>query len=368
MKGHPKVLFIMHMPPPVHGAAVVGKQIYDSPVIRSAFECIFLNPAASGRVDEIGHFSFRKIWAMIRFYGIVQRTVRKEQPQLVYITPSTWDWGFYRDCLTVLLLKSNHCSIVAHFHNKPKLSFTRKWYNKWLYKHFFNQIDVIFLAAKLADTFSRYIAPERMHVCPNGIPGSASATIPVTHDTYTFLFVSNMMQEKGVDVLLDACALLKEKGLRFCCKFVGRWSDISEDDFVNRCSNLHVEDCVSALGAKYGQEKDACFAQADAFVFPTFYHGECLSLVVLEAMQHSLPVITTAEGALSEVVDDGKTGFVVAKQDSLHLAEKMQFLIEHPEMGREMGAKGLAKYKNEYTAEVFENRLCSILYDCIQNN
>jgi len=357
----------MHMPPPVHGAAVVGKQIYDSHLVRSTFDCVFLNPAASDNVEEIGHFSMKKLLAMGRFYRLVRRTLEQEKPQLVYITPSTWDWGFYRDCITMWILKSHRCSVVAHFHNKPKLSFTRKWYNKWLYKRFFNQIDAIFLAAKLADTFRGYIAPERMHICPNGIPGLATEPIPVKHGTYTFLFVSNMMTEKGVDVLLDACALLKGMGLHFCCNFVGRWSDISEDDFVDRCSNLHVEDCVSALGAKYGQEKDACFAQADAFVFPTFYHGECLSLVVLEAMQHALPVITTTEGALSEVVDDGKTGFLVAKKDSLHLAEKMRFLIEHPEMGREMGAKGLAKYKNEYTADVFENRLCSILYDCVQN-
>lgn len=358
----------MHMPPPVHGAAVVGKQIHDSELINNSFDCEFINLSASDKVDAIGHFSLQKIFAMVRLFRRICHALREGKPQLVYITPSTWDWGFYRDYAMTRFIKRYGVHIVAHFHNKPKITFTQKWYNKCLYRRFFQGIDVIFLADKLADTFREYLPENNVHICPNGMPKTTSAIVPTSESPYTFLFVSNMMAEKGVFVLLEACKILRERRLEFRCNFVGRWSDVSEAMFSKKCSSLQLDDCVFAPGAKYGIEKDAFFAQADVFVFPTFYHGECLSLVVLEAMQYALPIITTAEGALVEVVDNNKCGFIVDRQNAEALADKMQYLIEHPDVGSEMGKRAREKFEREYTSEIFEKRLYSILNECIQRD
>ena len=364
-----KILFIMHMPPPVHGASIVGQQIHDSELINNSFECAYLNPAASESVSAIGHFSLKKVADMLHFYRKVCYVVKNEKPQMVYITPSTWDWGFYRDFITIYILKHYHCKIVAHFHNKPQIAFTQKWYNKWLYKKFFKDIHTIFLANKLADPFRAYLDDEHIHICPNGMPEKLEMiSRKEIHSPYKFLFVSNMMEEKGVLVLLEACTILRNEGRDFRCDFVGQWSDITEQRFNEICETHSITDVVYAHGPKYGTEKDVFFNSADAFVFPTYYHGECLSLVVLEAMQHALPIITTAEGALAEVVDNQKSGFIVERQNAKALAEKMQYLIEHPNMGREMGKRGRAKYEREYTSEIFENRLCSILTECVQRN
>ena len=359
----------MHMPPPVHGASIVGQQIHDSELINNSFECAFVNLSASNKVEAIGHFSLRKIVAMLQLFRQIRHELREERPKLVYITPSTWDWGFYRDYMMTRMIKHYGVHVVAHFHNKPPIAFTHKWYNKSLYRKFFRGIDAIFLADKLADTFREYLPAESIHICPNGMPKTIVVSAPIsTTPPYTFLFVSNMMAEKGVLVLLEACKILKEKELEFGCSFVGQWSDISEKQFNEYCAEWHLSGHVQALGPKYGEDKEHLLRTADAFVFPTYYHGECLSLVVLEAMQHALPIITTAEGALAEVVDNQNSGFIVERQNAKALAEKMQYLIEHPDMGREMGRRGRAKYEREYTSEIFENRLCSILTECVQRN
>ena len=49
---------------------------------------------------------------------------------------------------------------------------------------------------------------------------------------FNVFFLSNMMLEKGVWTLLDACCILKNKGYDFVCNFVGKWSDISEEEFA----------------------------------------------------------------------------------------------------------------------------------------
>ncbi|MEJ7676498.1 MAG: glycosyltransferase [Segetibacter sp.] len=83
------------------------------------------------------------------------------------------------------------------------------------------------------------------------------------------LFLSNMMAEKGVFVLLEACKLLKEKLLHFECDFVGEWFDISEEEFNRKVLRYNLTHHVFAYGGKYGKDKSPFFNQADIFVFPT---------------------------------------------------------------------------------------------------
>lgn len=357
----------MHMPPPVHGAAVVGKQIYDSQLIRDTFDCSFVNYSTSGSLAEIGRFSLKKIVTVFDFIRQVRKRIRNEQPQIVYITPSLSGWAFYRDYLMMRMLKRQKCQVIAHFHNKPPVRLTQKWYNKCLYRRFFHGIHTIFLANCLMEPFKGYIPLKHVHICPNGMPDVATNTEVIRQKIrpYTFLFLSNMMEEKGVIILLQACALLKQRGCRFVCNFIGQWSDVTEPRFNALCTELGLSNNVHAYGGVYGAEKNVYFQQSDAFVFPTFYPAECLSLVVLEAMQHALPIITTDEGALPEVVDGG-CGVVVPRQDNYALADKMQYLIEHPDVGCAMGKQGRLKYEQEYTLMTFEHRLTGILENVIK--
>lgn len=217
------------------------------------------------------------------------------------------------------------------------------------------------------EPFKGYIPLKHVHICPNGMPDvvTNSDAIQQENRPYTFLFLSNMMEEKGVIILLQACALLKQRGCRFECNFIGQWSDVTEPRFNALCTELGLSNNVHAYGGVYGAEKNVYFQQSDAFVFPTFYPAECLSLVVLEAMQYAMPIITTEEGALPEVVDGG-CGVVVPRQDNYALADKMQYLIEHPDVGSAMGKQGRLKYEQEYTLMTFEHRLTGILENVIK--
>lgn len=96
-------------------------------------------------------------------------------------------------------------------------------------------------------------------------------------------------------------------------------------------------------------------------LFPTFYHNECFSLVLLEAMEHGLPCISTTEGGIPGIVDDGKTGFLVPKHDVAVLADKIQLLLNDSVLRCKMGKAGREKFEKEFTLEVFEKRMVEIL-------
>jgi glycosyltransferase involved in cell wall biosynthesis len=78
-------------------------------------------------------------------------------------------------------------------------------------------------------------------------------------------------------------------------------------------------------------------------------------------MQHSLPTTSTFEGGIRSIIDDGKTGFLVPQKDAKALAEKLELLMNNPELRKKMGEAGRAKYEQEFTLKEFEKRLKEIL-------
>jgi len=180
-------------------------------------------------------------------------------------------------------------------------------------------------------------------------------------DILQILFLSNMMEEKGVWTLLEACRIVKSKGYRFTCSFVGKWSDISESEFRQRVTMYGLGDSVTAYGAKYGEEKRAFWKQADVFVFPTYYHNECFPLVLLEAMEQGIACISTREGGIPDIIEDGVTGYLVDKKHAVQLADKLIYLMEYPVKLRELGEAGREKFRKEFTLQRFESRMREIL-------
>lgn len=176
---------------------------------------------------------------------------------------------------------------------------------------------------------------------------------------FNIFFLSNMMLEKGVWTLLDACHILKDRGYDFVCNFVGKWSDISEEEFAAYLQKCGLEGMVMAHGAKYGSDKDAYWLQADLFILPTY--NECFPLVLLEAMQHGVACIASHEGGIVDIIDEGETGYIVPMKDALALAEKVAYCMEHRDLCHEMGRKGRMKFECEFTLQRFEERMCDII-------
>ena len=78
-------------------------------------------------------------------------------------------------------------------------------------------------------------------------------------------------------------------------------------------------------------------------------------------MMFGLPVISTNEGGIADLVNNGETGFIVKKQNPEKLAEKIKHLIDNPQKAILMGERGREDFLEKYTLEVFERRMAHIL-------
>jgi len=359
-----KILFILHVPPPVHGSSMVGQSIKKSKLINESFDCSFINLLVSRSINDTGRWSFIKA---LRFIGIwVNLLVKiiKKKPTVCYLALSTTGLSFYKDVLLVFWLRLFHVKRVYHLHNKGVSKRQTNKLIRLLYQFVFKGADVILLSDYLYKDVETFVPLSKVHICPNGIEDNFSNLKPHSYSSLNpakILFLSNLIKSKGVTVLLDACVILQKNGIDFECNFVGAEGDINAIVFDKKVKQHGIEKRVKYLGRKFGQDKQAVLADTDIFAFPTYYSNECFPLVLLEAMSAGIVVVSTFEGGIPDIIEDGITGFLVPQRDAEIMAEKLELLITNPTLREQMGMAGRRKFENEFTLEIFEHNLERIL-------
>lgn len=360
------ILFIMHMPPPVHGAAMMGKYIHDSRIVNETFDCHYINLATAKDLTDIGKIRLQKFTQFYQLLSKIRKEVKRIRPELVYVTPNAKGGAFYKDFIVIQMLKSMGCKVVVHYHNKGVSLRQDKTIDNLLYRTFFKKLKVILLAEALYADVQKYVPRKDVFICPNGIPEALTAEpSAIRHNAIPkLLFLSNLLIDKGVFTLLDACKILKEKGYQFTCDFVGgETADINAERFNQEVAIRGVNECVCYKGKKYGAEKEEMLKSVDLFILPTY--NECFPLVLLEAMQQGLPCIASNEGGIADIIIPNETGYIVPKKSTQDLADKIEILLKNNSLRLKMGNKGLERYKQLFTLNAFEQRITSILKEAM---
>ncbi|WP_221394627.1 glycosyltransferase [Dyadobacter sp. NIV53] len=105
---------------------------------------------------------------------------------------------------------------------------------------------------------------------------------------------------------------------------------------------------------------------SDILVFPTFYANECLPLVLIEAMQCGLPIITSREGGIPSIIIDKRNGLLINPKSPQEIANSIEQLYFLPEARLKMRLQARSDYENFYTVEAFEKNLANVLTQVIR--
>ena len=364
------IIFMLHTPPPVHGSSLVGELVKESMLINDSFEGRYINLILSREVHESGKINIKKLVRFtITWFHLLGKLIHRK-PNLCYYALTTTGSGFRKDVLLIALLRLFRVKIVYHLHNKGVSVAKKNKINDLLYRFVFKNSSAIILSQYLYYDIESYIPESKVYNCPNGIkdyqPETSFLTLP-TNDTFKILFLSNLIKDKGVYVLIEACSILKNKGYSFQCDFIGGEGDVTEEQLMAFVKQKGLSEHIKYLGKRYGKLKEMAYEHADVLVLPT--RNDCFPLTILEAMQHALPVISTFEGGVPDIVEDGQTGFLISPYDNVTaLTEKLEHLLINPSKTKEMGLNGRMKYEQHYTLPIFEQRLHNILSELIFKN
>jgi glycosyltransferase involved in cell wall biosynthesis len=166
-----------------------------------------------------------------------------------------------------------------------------------------------------------------------------------TGDLLSVLTVAQLVPRKGIDVLLEAVAQLRDRGIAVEAMVVGEGAE--RHNLEAHARELGVGDIVTFAGA-IGQDRIAeYYARADVFCLPSFAEG--IPIVLMEAMAREVPVVATAIMGVPELVLHGRTGLLVPPARADELAAALENLSRDPVLREELGRAG-----RERVAEGFE--------------
>lgn len=159
------------------------------------------------------------------------------------------------------------------------------------------------------------------------------------------LFLGRIDRYKGVDYLLRALSKIHSE---FSCTIIG------DGFYLPYCKklakNLNLETKVKFLGWLAKEETIQYLEKALIVVVPSLV-PEAFGLVGIEAMSYGKVVVAFNNGGISDWLQNGKTGYLIAPKDTVTLANKLDYLLNNPDIASEMGRAGRAYAERNYSKE-----------------
>jgi len=255
---------------------------------------------------------------------------------------------------------STAASVALHVHRLTGVPYSFTAHAKDIYRH---DLDLGYLRTKLDEArFAVTVSDfNREHLARLGagrvvriyngldlrrfVPNGATPDEPPL-----VLAVGRLVEKKGFDVLIEACGLLRDAGMRFRCLVVGKGELARELQALISALDLgrHVE-----LAGPLPQETLLeLFPRASVVAAPCVVgsdgNRDGLPTVLTEALALQIPVVATPVTGIPELVDDGRTGLIVPERDAAALAAAIRRLIEEPETARRLAAAGRARVEQDF--------------------
>lgn len=195
----------------------------------------------------------------------------------------------------------------------------------------------------------------------NGSVNSIRTELSINDNLVIVVSAGRLSPEKNFTGLIDAAKVVmaKDNNIRFVV--FGEGTLRKELEKKIRDGNLE------GMFFLPGFRKDffSLLGETDIFVLPSFTEG--LSNVILEAYAQRKPVVATRVGGNPEIVQDGKSGFLVSPHDTEKMAEYILRLAQDSKLREEMGAKGYEYVKEHFSFDI-QTRKYEALYKTIYNH
>jgi glycosyltransferase involved in cell wall biosynthesis len=236
------------------------------------------------------------------------------------------------------------------------------WLDNWLKRacfRFVNRrvIDVMLTNSESAKVWlvSNSLCPEdKIAVIKNGIsleavrgsqsPDSLKAELGVDEGPVVGT-VAKLRPVKGVRYFIEAAAMIHARHPSVKFLVVGDGSE--RERLRSLASRLGLNGHIILAGAR--DDARDLLGLLDVFVLPSLSEG--MPWAVLEAMAVGLPVVATRVGGVPELVDDGRTGYLVEPRDAESISDSVCKLIDDPDAMRQLGSAGRKRAKTEFALD-----------------
>jgi glycosyltransferase involved in cell wall biosynthesis len=256
--------------------------------------------------------------------------------------------------------------------SRRDMGFKLRHRHVWVYRiinRFFDHIITVSSAVKEVVLKTQWARPSDVTVIHNGVPlssnsGKASDRVNLAGfdpGHLNICCVANIRPIKGQAYLISAASLVVKRFRNVRFFLIGR-TDLDKAYYAklqSQVRELRLEKVVKFTGELPASCVPSLVASMDISVLPSLSEG--MSNTVLESMSAGKPIVATAVGGNPEVVEHGKTGYLVPPRDPRSMAKALLKLLANPKLRDEMGMRGRSRAESEFSVtamvEDYENLL-----------
>jgi len=300
------------------------------------------------------------LWRAARIEQLVADSVREQEIDLIHS-----NFGWPNGLGGVLAKATTGVPLVATFRGMDLLADQRIAYGRRLKPNFDAAVRVLLKNADLTNHVSQFMReraielgadPNSATVVRKGVNcqifGACAASDSRNAPCPTILTVASLIKRKGIDTIMRALSLLADSH-DFSLIIVGVGPELKPLQALSE--SLSIAHRTSFVGQVTRDRIASFFSACDIFVLGSVL--EASGNVLLEAMASERPVICTDSGGPPEYVADGDTGFVVPQDNPAAMAEKLEMLLESPELLKHMGNQGRKRALEHFTHHRMVNEI-----------
>ena len=267
-------------------------------------------------------------------------------------------------CLFLILRLFSSCHLVVLHHHFNFL--TQKGFKKYVHK----VLELLFL--RMADVTivpSPYVRDLMRKYCPDNqvsyieIPFKNKDAVVLRRDNAVpqLLFVGTVEPRKGVMCLVEMADCLVQKGIRFHLTIAGRIpaGSLYFHTLTAYVKSHNLYDYITFAGRVSHERLQALYQEADIFVFPSSHEG--YGMVLLEAMSHSLPVVTFNNSAMPYTVRNYENGLLAENGNVQDLSSKVTLLMTDGQLREKLAEGAVNTYNNSHTVVDFEKEVLDFI-------
>ncbi|MBF0331284.1 MAG: glycosyltransferase [Candidatus Omnitrophica bacterium] len=186
--------------------------------------------------------------------------------------------------------------------------------------------------------------------------------------TLKILSVARLIDKKGIAYALEALALLENEPFEYVIIGDGPLREMLE----MQARSFGLMHKVRFLGWQDSGAIRRYLKDADIFLAPSVTTAsgdkEGIPVVLMEAMASGVPVVTTSNGAIRELVEDGRTGFLVPEKNAAALAAKLRILRQDPAVADAASRAARRLIEEQFNIQILNQHLLRILTQTAYEN
>lgn len=312
-------------PPPIHGMSLANQMLFDG--LRKTHSVCTLNTGGKrsreiGNLSEQGRISFSKTFgSLAQVMTGVCRILFKGKFDAIYITPGQSMAGYLKYTPFMWASRIRKIHYYIHIHGayfRTMYDGLRGWKKRAVDNSLKGLAGAIVLGPSLRFMFEALIPDEKIFVCENGVGDEIFATEEEikqkieryrTDDTIRIIYLSNLMESKGILDLFEAVKVLRKQGKRVHIDAAGAIEPAIEERVKAYLKELG--ESVTYHGVVEGKKKKELLLDNYIFCLPSKHpYGEGQPISILEAMANGCAIVTTDLGGIKDIVNEEYGVFV----------------------------------------------------------